>query len=104
MKELVYICSPLRGDVLENQQRARGFCKLALQARYIPIAPHIYFTQFLNDDSPEERAQGIEAGLELLKLCRKMWVFLPPGGEPSQGMKQEIELAKSHDIEVTYMA
>ena len=68
MKELVYICSPLRGDVLENQQRARGFCKLALQAGYIPIAPHIYFTQFLDDENQKERAQGIEAGLELLKL------------------------------------
>ena len=63
MKELVYICSPLRGYVLENQQRARGFCKLALQAGYIPIAPHIYFTQFLDDDSPEERSHEIEAVL-----------------------------------------
>ena len=104
MKELVYICSPLRGDVLENQQRARGFCRLALQAGYIPIAPHIYFTQFLDDDSPEERAQGIEAGLELLKLCRKMWVFLPPGGEPSQGMKQEIDFAQKYGIKIKYMA
>lgn len=104
MKELVYICSPLRGDVLENQQRAKGFCKLALQAGYIPIAPHIYFTQFLDDENQEERAQGIEAGLELLKLCCKMWVFLPPGGQLTQGMKQEIELAKSFNIEVKYMA
>ena len=77
---------------------------MALRAGCIPIAPHIYFTQFLNDDNPEERAQGIEAGLELLKLCRKMWVFLPPGGQPTQGMKQEIELAKSFNIEVKYMA
>lgn len=104
MKELVYICSPLRGDVLENQQRAKEFCRLALRAGCIPIAPHIYFTQFLNDDNPEEREQGIEAGLQLLKLCSEIWVFLPPCRKPSQGMEQEIDLAKRSGIKIKYMA
>ena len=32
----------------------------------IPIAPHIYFPQFLSDEIAEEREFGLKAGLSLL--------------------------------------
>lgn len=47
----IYICSALRGNVDENIRKARCFCEyVAREYQAIPIAPHIYFTQFLNDE------------------------------------------------------
>ncbi len=37
-------------------------------------------------------------GAELLKECSELWVF----GQPSEGMKEEIELAKRIGIPVRY--
>ena len=94
----IYICSPLRGDYSKNIGRALKYCReVALQGD-IPIAPHIYFTQFLDDAKPDERNIGLKFGLELVKLCDKIYVY----GEPSEGMKAEIALAKQMGIEVIY--
>lgn len=90
----VYICSPLRGDYVANTAAARGYCREAVDAGHLPVAPHIYLTQFLDDDKPEERRLGLELGQQLLKDCDELWVY----GEPSEGMKAEIELAKKLGI------
>ncbi len=64
----------------------------------IPIAPHVYFTQFLDDTKQEERAAGMDMGLSLLAMCDELWVY---GIEnPSEGMRSEIEYAKQHQIPI----
>ena len=65
---LIYICSPLRGDIEKNIQKAQGYCREAVELwpDVIPIAPHVYCTQFLDDTIPQER----EAGMELDTLAR----------------------------------
>lgn len=86
--KLVYICSPLKGDIQGNIEKARGYCRDALlQEACIPIAPHIYFTQFLDDTNEIERQIGMKCGIELLPLCDELWVY----GKPSEGMKKEIK-------------
>jgi hypothetical protein len=50
---LVYISSPLRGDVERNIQRARDYCAYAASCGVIPLAPHTIFTQYLDDEQPE---------------------------------------------------
>lgn len=52
-KRLVYICSPCRGDIEKNIEKAQRYCREAVELwdDVIPIAPHVYFTQFL-DDTP----------------------------------------------------
>lgn len=85
--KLVYICSPLRGNIRKNQASARKYCKQAIKEGVIPIAPHIYLTQFLNDKKEDERNLGIKYGIELLKLCDELWVY----GKPSSGMQKEID-------------
>ena len=52
---LVYISSPLRGDVERNIQRARDYCAYAASCGVIPLAPHTIFTQYLDDEQPEQR-------------------------------------------------
>ena len=87
----IFICSKLRGNIKQNIERAKRFSRYVLMQGHIPFTPHIYFTQFLDELNEEERNQGINAGLEWLKLCDEVWVF---DQEISEGMKKEIELAK----------
>lgn len=82
----VFICSPYRGDVRENTRRAEEYCRQAVQAGMLPIAPHLYFTRFLDDNETLERDAGISMGIELLSLCDFMYVY----GTPTEGMKKEI--------------
>ena len=99
-KKLVYICSPCRGDIEKNIEKAQHYCREAVELwdDVIPIAPHVYFTQFLDDTKPEERTAGMDMGLSLLAMCDELWVY---GIEnPSEGMRNEIEYAKQHQIPI----
>lgn len=97
---LVFICSPLRGDYIENQKRAKGYCREAIMAGYIPIAPHVYFTQFLDDTVESERILGIDCGIALLDKCSEIWIYTERG--ISDGMKTEIEHAKQKGIKLVW--
>lgn len=81
---LVYICSPLRGDIERNIRKANGYCRFAASKSVVPIAPHVMFTGFLDDTIAEERQTGLAIGLELLKRCDEVWVF---GKRISEGMQ-----------------
>ena len=63
---LVYIASAYRGDVENNILKAIEYCRYTATCGFIPICPHIYFTQFLNDDIEVERIKGISMGLQLM--------------------------------------
>ena len=98
---MIYVCSPYKGDTEKNTEYARQCCKRVLHdTDDMPIAPHIYFTQFMDDDNPAERAKGIGFGLELLELCKELWVF---GDKTSSGMCAEILHAKLHGIPIKYI-
>jgi len=96
----IYICSPLAGDVAGNIERARGYCRAAADSGVLPLAPHIYCIQFLDDAIPDERELGMEMGLELLGLCDEVWVH---GSTISTGMAWEIALAGELGIPIIYM-
>lgn len=95
--KFVYVCSPYRGDVERNVAKAHGYCRFAVTQGVIPLAPHIYFTQFLDDDIPEERLAGLRIGLNILERCDELWVF---GTRISKGMKAEIRAAEQLGIPV----
>ncbi len=95
----VYICSPLKGQIVKNQMKARAYCRFAFDKGYVPICPHIYFTQFLDDGNKDERAAGLRYGLELMWQARELWVF---GLTISEGMRAEIELAEDLKIPIKY--
>lgn len=99
-KKLVYICSPCRGDIEKNIAKAQGYCREAVELfpDVVPIAPHVYCTQFLDDTNPQERDTGMDIGIALLDMCDEIWVY---GIEnPSEGMSREIEYAKEHEIQI----
>lgn len=97
--KLVYICSPLRGDVETNVRRAYGYCRFAATQDVLPLAPHAMFSGFLDDDIPEERQTGMTLGLELLKRVDELWVF---GGKITEGMAAEIRGAEARGIPVQH--
>lgn len=98
----IYVCSRLAGDIENNIEKAKGYARfVAKECGAIPIAPHIYFTQFLDDNLPEDRAFGTMAGLMLLSDCDELWYF---GDSVSQGMVREIIAAKEQGIPVRYVS
>ena len=96
-RPMVYICSPYAGDVESNTAAARRYSRFAVDAGYIPIAPHLLFPQFLDDSKPKERELGLFFGNAILSKCAEMWVF---GDRSSEGMEAEIKRAtwKGHRI------
>jgi len=97
--KLVYICSPLRGDIEGNIRRANRYCRFAAWEAVVPLAPHTIFTQFLDDNDKEERNAGRYLGLELLKRCDELWCF---GDKITEGMNAEIKISKKLQIPVVY--
>lgn len=94
----VYICSPLRGDYDTNIENASAYAGEAFRMGYLPIAPHIYLTRFLNDSIPAEREAALKVGREAVLECSEVWVF--GLDHPSEGMTAEIALAIRHGIPV----
>lgn len=98
----VYICSPYRAkdsaELDRNIDYAQELTRSAIMAGLVPITPHLYMTQCLNEDNPEERAAGLAAGLELLKGCN--FVIAGTKYGISEGMSKEIETAAALGISV----
>lgn len=98
-RPIVYICSPFSGNIESNIEKARRYCRFAVDHGCIPIAPHLFFPQFMSDDDPKERNLAIFMDIVLLSKCAELWVF---GANISKGMSMEIEKAKSKKQPVRY--
>ena len=98
-RPIVYICSPYSGDVEANVAAARRYSRFAVDKGFIPIAPHLLYPQFLNDDDERERELGLFFGNALMSKCAEVWVF---GSRISAGMEAEIKRAKWKDYRLRY--
>lgn len=98
-RPIVYICSPYSGNVNHNIEMARKYCRFAVDKHYLPIAPHLLFTQFMDDTIPEERETAIFMNFVLMSKCVEMWVF---GDVISKGMQAEINRAKRKNMMIRY--
>ena len=95
MSKLVYIASPLSGDVERNLDFARQACRYAISQGATPFAPHLLYTQMLDDGDPAERQLGIDMGNQMLGLCGALWLC---ANRISAGMEGERKLAESLGI------
>lgn len=98
-RPIVYICSPYAGDVDGNIKAAQRYSRFAVDNGYIPVAPHLLFPQFLDDNNPKERQLGLFFGNALMSKCAEVWVF---GSNISAGMETEIKRAKWKDYRLRY--
>lgn len=97
-KPLAYICSPYSGDTETNTVRARQFCRKAVDAGYIPLAPHLLFPQFLDEGT--ERDMALEMDRELVRRCDFLLVC---GNTVTAGMEKEIGLARALGMRVMHL-
>jgi len=96
-RPLVYICSPLSGDITGNMDKARKYSRFAVDMKAIPIAPHLLFPQFMDEGTERELAMFMD--MVLLGRCEELWVF---GSIISKGMKAEISKAGRKNIRIRY--
>ena len=103
MMKMVYICSPFRSDnkaeQYANVRAAQKYCRDAYKQNCIPVAPHLYLPQFLDDDTPAERDLALRIGLRLINYCSEVWVH---GDRISDGMRGEIDYASSTGKKIIY--
>ena len=90
-RPFAYVCSPFAGEVKTNTRKAKAYCRRLYELGYTPIAPHLMFPQFMDDDIPSERKDAMDMAKDILRRCR---VLVVCGTELSDGMMQEIALAK----------
>lgn len=97
-----YVCSPFSAETEKDKyfyiDLATVICRSLAKDGRMPIAPHLYFPNFLDDDNEEERAWGLTAGIALLDTCHEMTVIVIDS-YISEGMQQEIWHA-IYDLEI----
>lgn len=95
-----YICSPLSGNISGNIENAKRHALYIFKCGMAPVIPHFY-ALILDDEIPDERKLGMQAGISLLWVCDEVWVF---GDEITEGMKKEIIFAEKLNIKVKYIS
>lgn len=102
----VLIESPFAAPTPEGQEEhiryARACLKDSLSRHEAPLASHLLYTQpgVLDDNIPEERQWGIDAGVEWYKVAESCIVYTDCG--ISAGMKYGIARAEAQGLPVEY--
>ena len=91
MNDLLYACSPYRGDTKRNKEYARKLTRAALDNGFIPVTVHLYLTEATDDTNPEERVRGMAAGMKILENCK--YILVGDRYGISEGMKAELTFA-----------
>lgn len=100
--KLVIIESPFAGDWPRNETYARRAMADSLARGEAPYASHLLYTQpgVLDDNIPEQRTQGIEAGLAWGQKADLTAVYTDLG--MSSGMALGVERAKEEGRPVEF--
>lgn len=70
---VIYVCSPYAADPERNARRAENFCRYVWKMGGIPLAPHLLFPRFMNENRHKEREAGLRMARKLLGMCDEMW-------------------------------
>lgn len=95
--KLTVVESPLAGDFSRNQRYARLCCLDCLRRGESPYASHLFFTQMLDDRSPEDRDLGIKAGFAWGVYADLRAFYTDLGW--SIGMERGLEECHERDLE-----
>lgn len=98
----VILESPYKGDLGRNLRYARACLRDCLKRGEAPIASRLLYTQegVLDDDDPEERKLGIEAGLAWGPVAEMTVVYTDLG--ITDGMKQGIKRAEKEERPISF--
>ena len=88
---VIYVCSPYRSAseeiVSRNVSYAMSCCEFVINQLCVPLAPHLIYPRFLDDNDEDERIIGFSCAMALLRRCDEIWVFGEYG--VSDGMRKE---------------
>ena len=89
-------------DLMDNIKYAQRCMSDALSRGEAPFASHLLYTQegILDDDIPEERALGIEAGLIWGECADQVCVYVDRG--MTKGMIKGVERAREEGREIVF--
>ncbi len=100
----VQILSPFRGKTPAEQRRNVAYAQAALldclERDEAPFAPHLLYPAVLDESEPEQRAQGISAGLEWLAVAEAVVVYHDLGY--SEGMNAELRAAMAANVRAEF--
>lgn len=86
---LIYVCTPK--EETKNPAQTKFICYLIAKHGHVPIAPRLYFPQFIHHGTEQLVSQ-------LLSLCDQMWVV----GPTTDAMKDEMEMALREHIPIEH--
>lgn len=90
----IFISHAYSGDPAGNCTRVRGIARRLALEGHLPLAPHLYPPQFLDEAAERDLAIGICLGL--VRLSDEVRVY----GEPTEGMRVEIAEAGRRGIPI----
>lgn len=95
---VAYMAHPYGGDP-DNLIAAQQWLKWLIKVRpeFAWNVPWIPYCQVLDDENPADRQRGIRDDLEILSRCDAIVLV---GGNITQGMAKEVEVAKTADLEI----
>lgn len=85
---LVLLASPFADDTDRNIAYAVRACRDAIARGEAPLAPHLLYPRFLDDEVPDERELGMDCGKAWLGVADALVVYADLG--VSAGMREEI--------------
>ena len=89
----VYIMSRYRAATEKeqefNREVARYFAKQITYEGKVPVAPHLFYTQFLNDAIPGERENGLKFGIFDLRASQE-FLLVVIDGIISEGIQNQL--------------
>ena len=93
----VYVCHPY-SKISRNMKEVKLICRKILDEGNIPIAPHLYLPQFIDESADPELARTLS--LQLLEMCEEIRVC---GSVVTDKMREEMEHALEHDIPFNHL-
>lgn len=94
----VYVCHPFANDPAGNIERVRAISQFLIDHGALPIAPHLYLPQLVDETTGREQALAL--CLELLATCDEVRVF---GELVTEGMERELREAKRLGIPARFV-
>ena len=99
-RPLVYVESPYAGDRVAHRSYLKICILDSISRGENPYASHAFFTQFLDDNVPAERAQGIDLGNQWRLVCDRSVFYTDLGISP--GMAEGIIFCHDRGLLIEY--
>lgn len=96
----VIIESPYKGDIKENMEYLQRCIRQSIFLKEAPFASHRMYTEALDDNAPEERKLGIQAGFEWMILAKAVIFCIDRG--MSEGMHNALDHAVALGKEIIF--